>query len=811
MPDEPLSSSEDGADPAEAPVTPRRIPLVPLRDDVVFPKLIVPLSVGRRTSINAITTAMERDKQIVLVAQRDPQIDDTKEADLFGIGTLAEINGMRQTPAGVQMLVAGIQRVRLTRFAQFRPHLEVEVERIDDQLQAGLELEAHVRSVKGLYQKYVEAGAAVVPEVAATVAKTDDPVYLADLVAAAPDQTLDQKQAMLETPNVLERLRLLAIFLTKQIEILELKAKIQNEVQNTIGKMQKDQILREQLKAIRKELGEDEEGAELQQLRQKIEAAGMPDAVKERALKEVDRMQSIPAASPEVGIIRTYVDWLVALPWAQPPAETWDIKEAARVLDEDHYGVEKIKERILEYMAVRQRSQHLRSPILCFVGPPGVGKTSLGRSIARALNRKFVRLSLGGIHDEAEIRGHRRTYIGAMPGRILQQMKIAGQKNPVFMLDEIDKVGADWRGDPSSALLEVLDPEQNGTFSDHYLEVPYDLSQVLFITTANVVDTIIPPLRDRMEIIRLPGYTEDEKLHIARQFLVPRQLREHGLTDANLELPEPTLRVLIRDYTHEAGVRNLDREIANICRKIPRRIAEGQTEKVIVRPEDLLEYLGPSRYEYGLAEAEDQVGAATGVAVNEYGGDVMTVEAIAMQGQGDFALTGQIGKVMEESARAAVSYARAHAMELGVKPEFFRDHFFHIHVPAGAIPKDGPSAGITMATAVVSVLTDRPVRKDVAMTGEITLRGKVLPIGGLKEKLLAAHRAGIRTFILPEKNRKDLHEVPAEVKDAMELVFVKHVGEVLDKALLRAPARPPAQPLGFKRPLGPQPPLGTVN
>ncbi|TMD68137.1 MAG: endopeptidase La [Chloroflexi bacterium] len=787
----------DGPAP-QAGKTSRRLPLVPLRDDVVFPKLIVPLSVGRRTSIAAITSAMDRDKQVFLVAQKDPQVDDTAESDLYAVGTIAEINGMRQTPAGVQMLVAGAQRARIAHFNQFKPFIEVDVEPIVDQVGEGLELEAHMRSVKSLYEKYVESGAAVAPEVAATVGKTDDAVYLADLVSAAPDQTLEQKQHMLETPNVLERLRLLALFLSKQVEILELKAKIQNEVQSTIGKLQRDQILREQLKAIRKELGEDEEGADLHSLREKIEAAGMPDAVKERALKEVDRMQSIPAISPEVGIIRTYVDWLVALPWGLPPAEAWDIKLAAKVLDEDHYGVEKIKERILEYMAVRQRSQSLRSPILCFVGPPGVGKTSLGKSIARALGRKFVRLSLGGIRDEAEIRGHRRTYIGAMPGRILQQMKVAGAKNPVFMLDEIDKVGADWRGDPSSALLEVLDPEQNKDFSDHYLEVPYDLSQVLFITTANVVDTIIPPLRDRMEVIRLPGYTEDEKMHIAQQFLVPRTLREHGLTDENLELPSSTLRML------------MEREIANIARKIPRRIAEGQTEKVIVEPSDLMGYLGPARFEFGVAELEDQVGAVTGVAVNEYGGDVMTVEAILMQGRGEFSLTGQIGKVMEESARAAVSYARSHALELGLKPGFFEDHFFHIHVPAGAIPKDGPSAGITMATAVVSVLTDRPVRRDVAMTGEITLRGKVLPIGGLKEKLLAAHRAGIKTFILPEKNRKDLHEVPDEVKQSMELVLVKHVDEVLDKALLPATPRPAGPGLGFRRPLGDSQP-GTVN
>jgi len=795
-----------------APAARYSVPLVPLRDDVVFPKLIAPFSVGRRTSIAAISTAMDRDKRILLVAQKDPQVDETGEKDLYTTGCLAEINGMRQTPAGVQMLVAGVERARILRFLQFKPFIEAEVESIQDQVVPGLELEAHMRSVKSLYEKYVEAGAAIAPELAATVSKTDDPSYLADLVAAAPDHTLEQKQHMLETPNVIERLRLLSLFLGKQIEILELKAKIQNEVQSTIGKLQREQILREQLKAIRKELGDDEEGSELQQLRSRIEACGMPEAVKERSLKEVDRMQSIPVASPEVGIIRTYVDWLVALPWGPPPLETWDIRAAARILDEDHYGVEKIKERILEYMAVRQRSQSLRSPILCFVGPPGVGKTSLGRSIARALGRKFVHLSLGGIHDEAEIRGHRRTYIGAMPGRILQQMKVAGTRNPVFMLDEIDKVGADWRGDPSSALLEVLDPEQNKEFSDHYLEVPYDLSHVLFITTANVVDTIIPPLRDRMEIIRLPGYTEDEKMHIAQQFLVPRQLREHGLTVENLEYPEATLRSLIREYTHEAGVRNLEREIANICRKIPRRIAEGHAEKVTAQPEDLVAYLGPARFDFGVAEQEDQIGAATGVAVNEYGGDVMTVEAIIMEGKGDFVLTGQIGKVMEESARAALSYARAHAVELGVKPGFFDGHFLHIHVPAGGIPKEGPSAGITMATAIISALSERRVRRDVAMTGEITLRGKVLPIGGLKEKLLAAHRAGIQIFILPEQNRKDLHDVPEEVKSAMELVFVKHVDQVLGKALLTPETKGASAPaaIGYRRPVtGTQP--GTVN
>ncbi len=767
----------------------KRLPLIPLREDVIFPRVIMPLSVGRPTSVAAVDAAMVGDKQVFLITQRDPQQDEVTQADVYPVGVVAEINGMRRVAGGpVQMLVAGIGRARLHQLTQTRPYLEAEIDLFEDEVSAGVELEALARQVKGAFKEYVEAGAAVSQEVAAQILKTDEAGYLADLVGSAPDLTVEQKQHLLETASVGERLRFLSVFLAKQNEILELKAKIQSEVQSTINKAQKDQILREQLKAIRKELGEDEEGSELKQLRDKIEAAGMPDAVKERALKEVGRLESIPSASPEVGIIRTYVDWLVGLPWKNAEAEDWDIQRAARVLDEDHYGVEKVKERILEYMAVRQRSTSLRSPILCFVGPPGVGKTSLGKSIARALGRKFVHLSLGGIRDEAEIRGHRRTYIGALPGRIIQNMKVAGVKNPVFMLDEVDKVGADWRGDPSSALLEVLDPEQNREFSDHYLEVPYDLSQVLFITTANVVDTIIAPLRDRMEIIRLPGYIEDEKLHIAQKFLVPRTLKEHGITEEHLQFPDDTIRALIREYTHEAGVRNLEREIANIARKIPRRLAEGKTDRVEPRPEDLSSYLGPSRFEHGLAEEADLVGAATGVAVNEYGGDVMTVEALVMEGKADFVLTGQLGKVMEESARAALSYARAHAPEFGLDGNFFDEHMLHIHVPAGGIPKDGPSAGITMATAIVSAVAERPVRRDVAMTGEVTLRGKVLPVGGIKEKLLAAHRAGIKIFILPDKNRKDLADVPQEVKGAMEIVPVSRVDEVLARALL--PGRP---------------------
>jgi ATP-dependent Lon protease len=660
-------------------------------------------------------------------------------------------------------------------------------------------------------------------------AKTiEDPAHFADLVATSPDLTLEQRQQLLETHSVVERLRFLSVFLAKQNEILELKAKIQSEVQSTIDKTQREYILREQMKTIQKELGEDEGTAELRELREKIEAAGMPEPVKEKALKEVSRLEKIPQASPETGVIRTYVDWLVSVPWKAAASDDWDIQAAQRILDEDHYGLAKIKDRILEYMSVRKLARDLRAPILCFVGPPGVGKTSLGKSIARAMGRKFIRMSLGGIRDEAEIRGHRRTYVGALPGRILQNMKTAGQVNPVFMLDEIDKVGADFRGDPSSALLEVLDPEQNFSFSDHYLEVPYDLSKVIFITTANIEDTIIPPLRDRMEVIRLPGYTEDEKMHIATGYLLPRQLKQHGLageakpveepqaedaapetapetsapTDTataavpgenlphvespKLSITEDALRKIIREYTREAGVRNLEREIGAINRKIARKVASGEIQEATVDAVDIATYLGPERFEYGLAEKEDMVGAATGVSVSEHGGDVLTVEATTMD-QGskteEFVLTGQIQKVMEESARAALSYVRAHQAELGVPKGFFKDHAMHIHVPAGAIPKDGPSAGVTMATAIVSALTGRPVRRDVAMTGEITLRGKVLPIGGVKEKLLAVHRAGIKTFVLPEKNKKDLVDIPTEVLDTVELKTVSTIDEVLSVAL----------------------------
>jgi ATP-dependent Lon protease len=819
MTDETKTTTPEGAYPSD-------LPVVPLREAVVFPKLVVPLGVGREKSVAAINAAMAEERHlIVLVAQRDAEIDDVQPEQIYNVGTVAEIVRLLRIPDGsAQIIVQGAQRVKITGYQPESRFFRVTFEPIVEELGDPVEREAQLRNVKALFERYVDNGGSILPELAMTAKNTDDPAHFSDLVASSPDLTLEQRQQLLETRNVIERLRFLSVFLAKQNEILELKQKIQSEVQQTLDKTQREYILREQMKAIQKELGDDDQGSEVRELREKIEQAGMPDPVKEKALKELGRLEKIPQASPETGVIRTYVDWLVSLPWKVAANDDWDISEAAKILDEDHYGLPKVKDRIIEYMAVRKLSQNLRAPILCFVGPPGVGKTSLGKSIARAMGRKFIRMSLGGIRDEAEIRGHRRTYVGALPGRILQNMKTAAEVNPVFMLDEIDKVGADFRGDPSSALLEVLDPEQNNTFSDHYLEVPYDLSKVIFITTANVEDTIIAPLRDRMEIIRLPGYTEEEKLHIAKGYLVPRQLKQHGLMPADrpteeaeaadagvateprpnaeevtgetrLVIGDEVLRELVRRYTREAGVRNLEREIGTICRKVARAIAEGKTDKVEVTLELVAEYLGPQRFDYGLAEEEDQVGAATGVSVSEAGGDVLTVEATVIDGKDeDFTLTGQIGKVMEESARAALSYVRAHERDFGIPKGFFEDHAMHIHVPAGAIPKDGPSAGVTMATAIVSALSGRRVRRDVAMTGEITLRGRVLPIGGVKEKLLAAHRAGIKTFILPDKNKKDLIDIPKEVLDTVEIKTVDNIDQVLKIALQPGqPAVTPAQ------------------
>ncbi len=789
----------------------RELPLVALRETVIFPEMIVPLQVGRDKSVNALNKAVADGSPIALVTQRVADTEDISDpSELYPVGTLAKIAQVVQLQDGtVRAIVQGQQRLRLLEFISADPFILARVEPVEETAPAGLEAQALVRSVQAQIEQYVQAGAPVPPEAAVAARNISEPGLLADMVAYSPDMSTEQRQELLETIDVHERLKLVSTFLGRQIEILELKGKIQSEVKSEMDKTQREYILREQLKAIQRELGEDDpQQAEINELREKVEQAGMPEEIKARAIKEVDRMSRIPSASPEVGVIRTYVDWLVGLPWNVTSEDRLDLKEAAKILDEDHYGLEKVKERILEYLAVRSLADRIRSPILAFIGPPGVGKTSLGKSVARAMGRKFVRMSLGGIHDEAEIRGHRRTYIGALPGRIIQNIKTAGTNNPVFMLDEIDKIGMDFRGDPSSALLEVLDPEQNSTFQDNYLEVPFDLSRTLFIATGNLLDPIPPALRDRMEIIQLPGYTQQEKIEIGKRFLIPKQLENHGLTAKNLEISDAAMTELVQAFTKEAGVRNLEREIANIMRKVARQVAEGRKRKVTVDVKKLNEYLGPPRFEYGELETEDQIGAATGLVVTEAGGDVLSIEVTRMPGKEDFILTGQLGEVMRESARAGLSWIRAHADELGIAREQFEKNTMHIHVPAGAIPKDGPSAGITMATAMVSAFTGIPVRKDVAMTGEITLRGRVLPIGGLKSKILAAHLSGARAVILPLKNQKDLLDIPEEIRKQLKLILVSTMDQVLEHALTRKPKRldtKPAEIVDKDEPLGESP------
>src|SRR2546430_8062892 len=796
------------------PATPsgvRELPLVALRETVIFPEMIVPLQVGRDKSVNALNAAVAEGGPIALVTQRNAEQEDINDpSELYPIGTLAKIAQVVQLQDGtVRAIVQGQGRLRVHGFAQTSPYILARIEEVGDGSPPGVEVEALMRTVQAQIEQYVANGAPVPPEAAVAARNITEPGLLADMVAYSPDMTTEQRQELLETIDVVERLKLVSNVLAKQVEILELKGRIQSEVKSEMDKTQREYILREQMKAIQRERGEDDpQQAEINELREKVEAAGMPEEIKARAIKEVDRMSRIPSASPEVGVIRTYVDWLISLPWNVSTEDNLDIKEAARILDEDHYGLEKIKERILEYLAVRALAEKIRSPILAFVGPPGVGKTSLGKSIARAMGRKFVRMSLGGIHDEAEIRGHRRTYIGALPGRVIQNIKTAGTNNPVFMLDEIDKIGMDFRGDPSSALLEVLDPEQNNKFPDNYLEVPFDLSKTLFIATGNLIDPIPAALRDRMEIIQLPGYTQQEKIEIGKRFLIPKQITNHGLKDKHIVITDEAMTELVQAYTKEAGVRNLEREIANIMRKVARAVAEGRKRKIVVDVRKLEDYLGPPRFEYGELEPEDQTGAATGLVVTEVGGDVVAVEVTRMEGKEDFILTGQLGEVMRESARAGLSWIRAHASDLGIPRETFEKNTLHIHVPAGSIPKDGPSAGITMATAMVSALTGTPVRKDVAMTGEITLRGRVLPIGGLKSKILAAHLAGAGMVILPRKNEKDLRDIPEEIRKQIKLILVDSMEQVLEAALRRKP-RPlvgaPAKAMDGDEPIEPEP------
>lgn len=774
-------------------------PLLPLRDSVVFPQMMTPIAVGRDRSIKAVEAAIAGDNVLVVVTQRDAEIQEPGPDDLYPIGVEMVIGRILRMPDGTtNILGQGRRRVRIVGFSQTQPYLRAQFERIAEPTEVNRDVEALMRAILSLFEKVVQLSHTLPEDAYIAAMNLSEPGPLADMIASLLDRKISERQELLETLNPVDRLRRLGILLASELEVLELEHSIADQVQQEVDRSQREYFLREQMRLIQTELGEvDVQTAEVRELEERVAQADMPDPARDKALAELKRLKNMQSSSPEVSVVRTYLEWLLDLPWTQTTDDNLNIGQVAGVLDDNHYGLPKAKERILEFLAVRKLAEgkpSTRSPILCFVGPPGTGKTSLGRSIAEALGRKFVRVSLGGIHDEAEIRGHRRTYIGALPGRILQTMRTAGAVNPIFMLDEIDKVGADFRGDPTAALLEALDPEQNYAFSDHYLEVPYDLSRVMFITTANLLDPIPPALRDRMEVIEFPGYIDEEKLAIARQFLIPKQLKENSLDrpDRTLRFSDQALRDMIREYTYEAGVRNLEREIATICRKVARQVAEGKQVPRSITAQSLGKYLGPPRFLRDKEERTDEIGLAMGIAWTEAGGDLLPVEVSLMGGKGVLMLTGQLGEVMQESAQAALSYARSHAHELGMGDVDFDKLDIHIHVPEGAIPKDGPSAGITMATALISALMGRPVHRDVAMTGEITLRGRVLPIGGLKEKVLAAHRAGLKTVLLPKQNKKDMVEIPRRIRRDLRFVFVDRMDEVLPEALLPESPTPQA-------------------
>ena len=767
----------------------RSLPILPVRDTVLFPHAVLPLTVGRESSVQLINSLGE-DKTIVVVAQREARVDAPQPTDLYTVGTLAVVHKVVKMPnQSLFVFAEGLERVRVTEFSQLTPFMKARIETVPEAIPPkNSELEALQRNVLTLFQQIVAGSPTLSDELSTVAMNIDEAGRLVDFIASSlPSLSTADKQDTLETTDVRIRLEKINSHLARELEVQQLRNKIQSEVQDRVQQTQREYYLREQMKAIQKELGEQDEGArDTEELRQKIENAGMPDDVKKEALKELGRLSRMSPMAADYSVTRNYIEWLAVLPWAKTSGGEVDIPKAKEILDEDHYDLQKVKDRILDYLSVRRLKPTMKGPILCFVGPPGVGKTSLGKSIARALGRKFVRLSLGGVHDEAEIRGHRRTYIGALPGQIIQGIRRAETKDPVFMLDEIDKVGRDLRGDPSSALLEALDPEQNATFRDNYLDVTFDLSKVLFITTANMLDPIAEPLRDRMEIIELQGYTEEEKVHIAFQYLIPRQIEENGITKDQIEFPEASVSYIIRHYTREAGVRNLERTIGTICRKQTRRIAEGKAEKLIVTPEIIQEFLGgiKIRSEGEIAERTQRAGVVVGLAWTPSGGDILFIEANSMKGKGGFTMTGQIGQVMQESMQAALTWVRSNAVELGINESFFAEHDIHIHVPAGAIPKDGPSAGVTMATALVSLLTNRPVRPLTAMTGEITLSGNVLPIGGVKEKVLAAKRAGVQSVILPAENKTNVDEdLTKEQLDNLQIHYVKTIPEVLELAL----------------------------
>ncbi len=774
---------------------PAELPILPLRGTVAYPDLIIPLVVGREKSIRLVDEAMSQDRLIGIITQKNPDIEEPRPEDLYTVGCAATIMKMVKMVDGSQRIVVqGLCRFKLIEFTETEPNFKARILPVFEEYQKDIEIDAMYINLKNLYKKAVEVAPYLSSELAQIAAKIDNPGNLADLVASTVNISAAERQEILEKIDIKERLKKVTIFLNRELETLELSTKIQSHIKEGIDKTQREYYLREQLKAIQKELGEvDERYTELDELRKKMAEAKMPPDIQKVTEKELDRLSKMSQMSAEYTVSRTYIDWLVDLPWTRATEDNLVIEDARRILNEDHYDLEKVKKRILEYLAVRKLKSDMKGPILCFVGPPGVGKTSLGKSIARALGRKFVRISLGGIRDEAEIRGHRRTYVGALPGRVVQGVKKAGSNNPVFMLDEVDKIGMDFRGDPSSALLEVLDPEQNFSFSDHYLEVPFDLSKVMFIATANLLDPVPPALKDRMEVLELPGYTEEEKVMIARQFIIPKELGEHGLNPDQLGFDDEALKLVVRSYTKEAGVRNMEREIAAICRSVARDVAEGKTEKTCVTADDIHRFLGPIKFYSEIAERTKYSGVATGLAWTSTGGDIIFVEATKMPGKGSLSLTGQLGDVMKESAQAALSYIRSKAQDFHIAEDFFEKQDLHIHVPQGAIPKDGPSAGITMMVALVSLLTDKPVRNDVAMTGEITLRGLVLPIGGVKEKVLAAKRAGIKSVMLPKMNEKDLEEVPETVKENMKFKFIERVDEAVEYALMHAPEESPGR------------------
>ncbi|WP_339292661.1 endopeptidase La [Paenibacillus sp. FSL W8-0187] len=764
----------------------RRFPLLPLRGLLVYPSMVLHLDVGREKSVKALEKAMVEDNLILLCSQSEVNIEEPTQDDIFRIGTVANVRQMLKLPNGtIRVLVEGMERAEVIEYTDQEEYYEVIARELPEEENHDPEVSALMRTVLSQFENYINLSKKVTPETLAAVSDIDEPGRLADVITSHLSLKIKDKQEILETIDVRKRLEKLLDILNNEREVLELERKINQRVKKQMEKTQKEYYLREQMKAIQKELGDKEGRAgEVEELRSQLQELELPERVHEKVEKEIDRLEKMPASSAEGGVIRNYVDWLLALPWTNKTEDDLDIIKAEQVLDEDHYGLEKPKERVLEYLAVQKLVKKMKGPILCLVGPPGVGKTSLARSIARSLERKFVRISLGGVRDEAEIRGHRRTYVGAMPGRIIQGMKTAGSMNPVFLLDEIDKMASDFRGDPSSALLEVLDPEQNNTFSDHFVEIPFDLSNVMFVTTANVLHNIPRPLLDRMEVLYIPGYTELEKLQIANRYLLPKQKSEHGLTPEQLILDEEALMKVIREYTRESGVRNLEQQVAALCRKAAKQIVTNQSESIEIKADDIKEYLGIPKFRYGMAELEDQVGTVTGLAWTEVGGETLTIEVTVVPGTGKLILTGKLGDVMKESAQAAFSFTRSKAVELGIDPDFHEKLDVHIHIPEGAIPKDGPSAGITIATALISSLTKRHVARDVAMTGEITLRGRVLPIGGLKEKSLAAHRAGYKKILLPKDNERDLRDIPDSVKNDVEFVPVSHMDQVLEHALV---------------------------